>query len=58
MTILMEEYIEYLEGRKQTLMEGLCTKGKNETETEYERGKIAELKQQISHLKRLNESGT
>lgn len=53
MNVNIEQYLEHLEKRKQTIMEGLCTKGRTEVETEYDRGRIAELKQQISYLTQL-----
>lgn len=51
MTFIVEEYTQELRERLQKLMEGVCGKGKDALETEYERGRIAELKQQLSRLK-------
>lgn len=51
MIFVVEDYIESLENRIQKLMEGLCARGRSELEYEFERGKIAELKQQLSYLK-------
>ena len=49
-TFNLDEYVEVLKERLDKLKESLCAKGKSEQETEYERGKVAEIKQQLSYL--------
>ena len=51
MIVDVEKELQALEERHSSILNGLCAKGKSPAETEFDRGRIAELKHIISRLR-------